>query len=116
MTNEGAMDKTPKRLRGVAEREAAHSETAAERQLEKQLRQRQALEINDNIVQGLTVAKYAMDAGDLARAKEAVEQTLMSARHIVTDLLNEDDGDDLKLGPGDLIRLEPATVVLAPPE
>lgn len=122
MTNEEAFDKASKRLRGVAAREAAHSETADERQLElerqreKQLRQRQALEINDNVVQGLTVAKYAMDAGDMARAKEAVEHTLMSARHIVTDLLNEDDADDLKLGPGDLIRLEPATVVLAPPE
>ena len=84
--------------------------------LDKQIRQRQALEINDDIVQGLTVAKYAMDAGDNVRAKEAVERTLKSARQIVTDLLNDDDAGDLRLGPGDLIRLEPATVVLAEPD
>jgi signal transduction histidine kinase len=82
----------------------------------EQLRQRQALEINDNVVQGLTVAKYALDAGDPAHAKEAVERTLSSARHIVTELLNDEDETDLKLGPGDLVRIEPATVVLAPSE
>ena len=80
-----------------------------------QLRRRQAVEINDNIVQGLVVAKYALDAGNQAHALEAVEQTLIAARTIITDLLSTTPAQELKLGPGDLIRLEPATVVLPRP-
>ena len=111
MNREGALGRSPEQLRAVAtERRRAQ---ISEQEAERQLRQRQALEINDNIVQGLTVAKYAMDAKDYARALEAVEKTLKSARKIVTDLLNENNIDYLHLGPGDLVRLEPATVVIA---
>ena len=78
---------------------------------EEQLRRRQILEINDNVVQGLTVAKYALDAGDHEDARRAIEQTLAAARHIITELL-EEGPDDLRLVAGDLVRLEPATVVL----
>ncbi len=83
----------------------------AARAHEEQLRRRQALEINDNVVQGLTVAKYALDAGDYDDARRAIERTLAAARHIITDLLDEGP-DDLRLVAGDLVRLEPATVVL----
>jgi hypothetical protein len=72
-----------------------------------QLRQRQALEINDNVVQGLAVAKYALDTGDEARAYEAVSRTLTSARGIISDLLSG-VGVETKLGPGDLVRREAA--------
>ena len=78
---------------------------------EEQLRRRQALEINDNVVQGLTVAKYALDAGNQEDARRAIESTLAAARHIITELLDEGP-DDLRLVAGDLVRLEPATVVL----
>ena len=82
---------------------------------EEQLRRRQALEIHDNVVQGLTVAKYALDAGDYDDARRAIEHTLTAARHIITELL--DDGpEDLRLVAGDLVRLEPATVVQLPRE
>ncbi len=93
--------------------EDAHerAEVYSRKLYEEQLRQVQALEINDNIVQGLVVAKYALDANDGEHARAAVERTLVSARHIITDLLNDTD-QELKLGPGDLIRVEPATVVL----
>jgi hypothetical protein len=70
---------------------------------EGDLRQRQALEINDNVVQGLAIAKYALDAGDDAKAYEAVSRTLVSARTIISDLLGGED-----LGPGDLLRGEAA--------
>ncbi len=91
-------------------------ETAAQaRSHEEQLRRRKALEINDNVVQGLTVAKYALDAGDYEEARQAIEQTLEAARHIITDLLDEGP-EDLRLLAGDLVRLEPATVVLNPRE
>jgi len=73
---------------------------------EGELRQRQALEINDNVVQGLAIAKYALDAGDEQKAYEAVARTLTSARGIISDLLGGEDSG--QLGPGDLVRGEAA--------
>lgn len=72
-------------------------------------RERQAVEINDNIVQGLTVAKYAMETGHDERSRRAVEETLRSAQHIITELLGERD-TEIELGPGDLRRETPAGV------
>lgn len=54
-------------------------------------RQRRALEINDNIVQGLARAKLALDLGKKEDGDEAVEETLAKARHIITDLLGKDE-------------------------
>jgi hypothetical protein len=73
-------------------------------------RERQALEINDNIVQGLTVAKYAMTIGADDHSRQAIEDTLTRARDIITDLLGE-PGTAIELGPGDLRRATPAAVV-----
>jgi hypothetical protein len=73
------------------------------------VRERQALEINDNIVQGLTVAKYAMSMGSEEQARTAIEDTLVRSRQIITDLLGEEGTGDLK--PGDLRRSSAATVV-----
>ena len=74
------------------------------------VRERQALEINDNIVQGLSVAKYALDQGQDQKSKAAVEDTLKHAREIITELLGE-EGSEVALGPGELRRQRPATVV-----
>jgi hypothetical protein len=74
------------------------------------VRERQALEINDNIVQGLTVAKYAMTIGSEEHSRQAIEDTLTRARAIITDLLGE-PGTSIELGPGDLRRAAPAAVV-----
>jgi len=73
------------------------------------VRERQALEINDNIVQGLSVAKYALDQGRDGASRRAVEQTLQNAREIITELLGEAD-TEVELGPGELRRRRPATV------
>ncbi|MGH2689960.1 MAG: PAS domain S-box protein, partial [Actinomycetota bacterium] len=75
-------------------------------------RQRQALELNDDIVQGLTVALYAFDLDQTGVARRAVAETLSSARSIVSDLLGEEDSR-APLGPGDLVRRTP--VRLGPP-
>ena len=72
-------------------------------------RQRQALEINDNVVQGLTVARYALGSGDRETALTAIDATLSSARQIISDLVGE-QGSVTRLGPGDLVRAAPATV------
>ena len=76
-------------------------------------RQRQALEINDNIVQGLAVVKYSLDSGDLERARQTAEVTLASSRRIISDLLGEREGGHGLFHPGDLVRARPAT--LEPP-
>lgn len=72
------------------------------------LRRHQALQINDNVVQGLAVAKYAMDLGNQDKAKEAIEGTLAAARKIISDLLDEVDTDEV-FGPNALTRDSAAT-------
>jgi hypothetical protein len=73
------------------------------------VRERQALEINDNIVQGLSVAKYALDQGEDAKSRAAVEDTLRKSREIITELLGEEDSE-IELKAGELRRQRPATV------
>lgn len=72
------------------------------------LRRHQALEINDNVVQGLAVAKYAFDLGESEKAKEAIEGTLEAARRIISDLLEEVGADDV-FGAAALTREKPAS-------
>jgi signal transduction histidine kinase len=72
-------------------------------------KQRQALEINDNIVQGLVTAKLALELDQRELSREALEHSLNAARQIITDLLGE-EGTEQRLGPGDLVRSKPATV------
>ena len=88
----------------VTERKKAEEN---ERQIsDMRRRQRQAVEINDTVVQGLAVAGYALDADDQDRAKAAITKTLAAARSIVNQLLDVE-----KLQPGDLVRSESANVV-----
>ena len=70
-------------------------------------RQRQAVELNDNVVQGLVAAQLALSLDEREMGAEAVADTLAKARAIITDLLGE-SGTELELGPGDLVRAQPA--------
>jgi hypothetical protein len=74
-----------------------------------QMRRQQALEINDNVVQGLTVAKLAFDLGDRDKAMSALQETLVSARGIITRLLEEAEDTD-QIQPGQLVRESPASI------
>lgn len=56
---------------------------------------RQAVEINDSIVQGLTAAKWSLEAGKADRALQTVTETLDSAQAMVSQLLR-----DAELFPG----------------
>lgn len=78
-------------LRGGAAAAAADADALRERL-------RRALDINDTITQGLTVAKYAQDLGDDKLARESVEQALRTARQVIDELI----GPAPK--PGDLRR------------
>ncbi len=83
-------------------------EAMASRLGEAQLRRRQALEINDNVVQGLVAAAYALDQGQVPNSQSYLEQTLSAARAMMDDLLEPLDGQGLQ--PGDLVRMTPAAI------
>jgi len=61
---------------------------------------RHAVEINDDVVQGLVVARMAVEVGDLDTAAAAIDRALLAARKIMSDLL-EAGGP---VGPGGLVR------------
>ena len=100
---------TPRTVLGTAldvtERKKAEEYDTKLRELESN--RLHALQINDNIVQGLTVAKYAVEMGRLDIAREALESTLAGAKHIVRDLLSEGEEG---VQEGSLIRTEPAVL------
>jgi len=70
-------------------------------------RSQEALEINDNIVQGLAVARYAVQAGRTELAADALETTLTDARSMIGELLEELPPETLAR-PGSLRRRSPA--------
>ena len=84
------------------------SESMAASLREAQVRRRQALEINDNVVQGLTAAVYALEQGNVGASSTFLQRTLASARRMMNDLLDPLNGDDLQAG--DLLRAEPAVL------
>ena len=52
-----------------------------------QQREKQALELNDNVLQGLVVAKLALDLDDRAKAYSAIEGAIGSASTMITEML-----------------------------
>lgn len=101
-------DGTPVRMRGtcldITERvlaERSREELAANLR-EAQVRRRQSLEINDNLVQGLTAAVMCLQGGDRAGASAHLEMVLGAARTMMNNLLVDPDGKPLV--PGDLTR------------
>lgn len=101
---------TPVRMRGtciditarvLAER--AQEETAVHLAEAVQAR-RQAGELNDNVVQGLTAALYAAELGDLERTRAYVAETLAKASRML-DALVLAAGPDPTLQRGDAARV-----------
>lgn len=99
---------TPIRMRGtcvdITERVLAEkeSEELAASLREWQVRRRQAFEINDNVVQGISAAVLALQLDDQAGAESYLERTIQAARLMMGDLLL-DRGDDIPQ-PGWLVR------------
>ena len=62
---------------------------------EQRRRHREALEIHDNIVQGLATAKLSLELGATEVGMAALEETLVAARKLVSDLLDGIGGDDV---------------------
>jgi signal transduction histidine kinase len=67
------------------------------------VRERQALDIHDNVVQGLTQVNWALEAGAYEVAREAARTALADAQEMVGGLL-EDHPDGRAFGPGSLRR------------
>jgi PAS domain S-box-containing protein len=87
------------------------SEALAATLREVQVRRRQALEINDNVVQALSAARYALDEGDARECSSFLASALSGARQLMNDWLNPPDGHELQAG--DLVRAAGSTVDLA---
>lgn len=71
-------------------------------------REQQALELNDTVLQGLVVARMALDLDQPAKAQQALASAIDSAGTIITELL---DGGHHAL---DLVRSAPAAVSSGP--
>ena len=64
--------------------------TAAAAELERrELNERHAVEINDNIIQGLALAKYQLQAGEGEASAQQVSETLREAQRLVSGLLGD---------------------------
>ena len=71
--------------------------------LRGRLRQRQALAINDDVLQGLVTAKLSFELGEHEQGMAVLEDTLESARHLVSELLEGRHAGD-HLGAGSVRR------------
>jgi PAS domain S-box-containing protein len=83
-------------------------EAAAATLAEARMRRQQALEVNDNVVQGLTAAIYASELGDTESSASYLERTLAAARTMMNDWLNPLDGSEVRAG--DLVRSTASTL------
>ena len=55
----------------------------------RELNERHAVEINDNIIQGLALAKYRLQAGEGQASADQVSETLREAQRLVSNLLGD---------------------------
>jgi hypothetical protein len=76
-------------------------------------RQRELLEREDDVVQHLTVAKFALAIGDVDAANAAVDAALSRSRRTITDMV---DVPSSTLRAGRLVRTEPSAPVEPPPQ
>jgi hypothetical protein len=88
------------------EEAAAEVESYRLRLEEGERRAKSALEINDNVVQGLAVVTSALALGRHDMAQDAAQRAIESARSIMSDLL---DGADVPMEPGALRRTAAAS-------
>ena len=61
-------------------------------------RRRHALDIHDNVVQGLVMAKLSLELGETTKGMLALDETLAAARELVTHLLGDPEIVDLRHG------------------
>lgn len=80
---------------------AQHEAAAYEGKLrEAEFFRRQALFLNDDVLQELVVAKLAFDSGDVERGRETLATSLAHLKHVIDQMLAQ--GEDLSAG--DFVR------------
>ena len=85
------------------------AQAAAELQ-RKELSERHAVEINDNIIQGLALASYELQRGERMAGSSQVAETLREAQRLVSELLGQGE-----VQPGQLRREAAARTDRPPP-
>jgi AmiR/NasT family two-component response regulator len=89
---QSAIDITLRRFAEQQSMRGAFERRDAEDELEREavrLRQRQALDVHESVVQSLAIAKLASDLGRVEESREALHEGLEAARAIVTRSLDE---------------------------
>ena len=61
---------------------------------------RQALKLNDEVLQGLAVAKMAFDSGENDKGRDALSESLAQLKQIIDQMLEQGDA----LAAGDFVR------------
>jgi hypothetical protein len=82
--------------------ERERAEESAVQLHDREVRHREAIQINDTVVQGLVAAKYAAQLGDADGAARAVDRTLELAKELVASLM---EGEADMFEPGGLRRV-----------
>jgi len=77
---------------------------------ERRRHRREALDLSDTVVQGLAVARHALEHNEARHASAAIEKTLATARKVVTELLADLAAESKSIAPGDLVRGRPGTL------
>ena len=88
--------------RDITEQVKVEEALDREKKAQAAVDRKRALELNDEVVQGLAVAKLALETDDHERGLRAVSAALERAKAIVAGLL--DEGGETPVKPGDLVR------------
>lgn len=56
-----------------------------------EVRHRQAVEVNDSLIQGMAAAKWSLESGNIDAATTTLEQTIVSGQRLVSDALRAAD-------------------------
>jgi len=87
-------------LLGDAVERLRRAEAARARLEDAARRHRDAVQLNDTIVQSLSAAKWALEAGDLDGGLQIVGETLRVSNQLVSDLIRSADLSPLWMGGG----------------
>lgn len=85
------------------ERLRASYQEAARQLAEAETRQRDALDLNDNVLQNLAVAEYSFELGMVDKGRTALKRSMAETQKIVSELVATSMPD---VAPGDLVRSE----------
>lgn len=98
-------------FKGVAlvGRDVSEGEALTQQANEAVMQRRQALELNDSVVQGLTVALMSLALDDKERCLKTLQTTLGAAKHIISEMLGNSE-EEVDLEDMELRRSGPAAL------